>query len=66
MADVVPRDAFKKNPDGSWTSVKSCCIRIMTPSFRELKLSAGMTFHRGKPFKCLSEPVDIAQLLDED
>lgn len=66
MAQIAPSDAFKKNPDGSWTSVKSCCISIMTPSYREIKLSAGMTFRRGKPLKLLSEPVDIAQLLDED
>ena len=63
----VSCDAFQKNPDGSWTSIKASFITFGSHSLplRDIKLVPGMTFRRGVPAVWLDEPLDIAQLLDE-
>jgi len=63
----VSCDAFQKNPDGSWTSIKASFITFGGHSLplRDIKLVPGMTFRRGVPAVWLSEPIDIAQLLDD-
>lgn len=68
VAEVeVSCDAFQKNPDGSWTSIKASFITFGGHSLplRDIKLVPGMTFRRGVPAVFVSEPLDIAQLLDE-
>ena len=60
-------DAFRKNADGSWTSIRASSITFGSHSLplRDIKLVPGMTFRRGVPSVFVSEPLDIAQLLDE-
>jgi len=50
--------SFKKNQDGSWTSIKA--VEIQGPS-GSIKIGPGMTFNRGVSFMGL----DLAKLLDE-
>ena len=55
----VPCDAFQKNSDGSWTTVKP--VTISSP-MGEVKLNIGQTFRKGVQFMGL----DLASLLDEN
>ena len=52
-------DAFQKNPDGSWTSIKATALKVGN---RTIAISEGITFHRGEPFML----VDVAEWLDEN
>lgn len=58
MADAH-LDAFSKNPDGSWTCIKS--ITFTTPNGVELKIGLGMTMMRGT----LLLGFDLGKWLDE-
>ena len=51
-------DAFKKNPDGSWTSIKAAALKVEN---RTIVISEGITFNKGEPFMFL----DVAEWLDE-
>jgi len=51
-------DAFRKNPDGSWTSIRAVPLKVGN---RTIVISQGMTFKRGEPFLA----VDVAEWLDE-
>ena len=51
-------EAFQKNPDGSWTSIKATALKVGN---RTLAISEGITFKRGEPFML----VDVAEWLDE-
>ncbi len=54
----IPCEAFRKNPDGSWTCIKP--VTISGPN-GTVKLGAGMTFSPGVAFM----GVDLAKLLEE-
>jgi len=60
---VTPQDicsAFQKNPDGSWTSVKS--VTITSPQGGgQIQIRSGMTFRGGVLFMGL----DLAKYLDQ-
>ena len=51
-------DAFQKNPDGSWTSIKAVLLKMGN---RTISIGQGITFKRGEPFLA----VDVAEWLDE-
>ena len=51
-------DCFKKNPDGSWTSIKATPLKVKN---RTIAISEGITFNKGEPFML----VDVAEYLDE-
>ena len=51
-------DCFKKNPDGSWTSIKATPLKVKN---RTIAISEGITFIKGEPFML----VDVAEYLDE-
>lgn len=57
----VPFDAFKRNPDGSWISVKAC--RVYNPAGGELIISPGMVFRKGKSVRFMG--FDLAEYLEE-
>lgn len=54
-----PCSAFQRNPNGSWTSIKS--VTINGPN-GQIQISPGMTFIRGVLFMGL----DLAAWLDEN
>ncbi len=54
----IPCDAFKKNPDGSWSSIKP--VTISGPTGGSIKIGSGITFRKGVQFM----GVDLAALLD--
>ena len=51
-------DNFKKNPDGTWTSIRATPLKSKN---RTITIGEGMTFTRGEPFMF----IDVAELLDE-
>ena len=51
-------EAFQKNPDGTWTSIKATALKVGN---RTIAISEGITFKRGQPFMF----VDVAEWLDE-
>lgn len=51
--------AFKKNPDGSWTSVGSATFEFQDS---KIVINPGMTVRRGVSFS----GIDLAQWLDEN
>lgn len=51
-------DAFRRNPDGSWTSIKA--VTIKGPA-GEIQIGPGMTFTKGVQFM----GVNLAEWLDE-
>ena len=51
-------DAFQKNPDGSWTCIKSVTIKGV---IGEIQIGVGKAFTRGVQYM----GVDIAELLDK-
>ena len=53
----IPCDAFKKNPDGSWTTVKAVTI---TGSTGQIQIAPGQTFKK----KVLFMGVDLVALLE--
>ncbi len=55
-----PCDAFRKNPNGSWTSIKS--VTISKPGGGAIKISPRMTFDKGVFYR----GVDLAKWLDEN
>ena len=55
---IVPKDAFKKNSDGSYSVVKP--VEIQGPN-GNINLGPGMSFSRGVEFM----GIDIAKILDE-
>lgn len=56
--EQLPCDAFKKNPDGSWSTIKPITIKS---DMGEVKLSAGQTFRQGVLFMNL----DLVALLNQ-
>ena len=54
----VPCDAFRKNPDGSWTYLKSVVIK---GEHGEITIGPNMTFNKGVKFMGL----DLAALLSQ-
>ena len=54
----LPCDAFRKNQDGSWTTVKPISIKT---GQAQAQLSAGQTFNKGAWFA----GINLAMLLDE-
>jgi len=56
--DRLPCEAFRKNPDGSWTTTKQ--VTIEGPSGKVV-LAPGQTFREGAQFMGL----DLASLLNE-
>lgn len=56
---TIPLDAFKKNPDGSWSAVKP--ITITSPTGEAEQIGPGMSFTKGVLFM----GIDLAALLDE-
>ncbi len=54
----IPLDAFKKNPDGSWSCVKQ--VTIKGPS-GEIRIGPGMSFREGVQFM----GIDLAALLNQ-
>ena len=55
----IPCEAFKKNPNGSWTCIKP--VTIKGPK-GEIGIGVGMTFTRGVSFM----GINLAELLDKD
>lgn len=51
-------DRFKKNPDGTWTSIKAAPLKVKN---RTITIGEGMTFTKGEPFMF----IDVAEYLDE-
>ena len=51
--------AFRKNPDGSWTSVRSVAINSPTGN---IQIGTGVTFTRG----VLWSGIDLAAYLDQN
>ncbi len=51
-------DSFKKNPDGTWTSIRATPLKSGN---RTITISEGLTFTRGEPFMF----IDVAELLEE-
>ena len=58
MQQQIPCDAFRKNPDGSWTCIKPVSIRSSTG---QIEIGTGMTFTKGVQFM----GINLAELLDE-
>ena len=57
-AVILPCDAFEKNPDGSWKSIRMTDVQVPLGSIR---LSPGMSFIRERFFL----GVDFVSLLEE-
>lgn len=53
-----PCDAFQKNDDGTWTSIKATALKLET---KTITISQGMTFKKGEEFMF----VDVAAWLEE-
>ena len=51
-------DRFKKNPDGTWTSIKAAPLKVKN---RTITIPEGMSFTRGEPFMF----IDVAEYLEE-
>ncbi len=51
-------DSFKKNHDGTWTSIRATPLKVGN---RTITIGEGMTFTRGEPFMF----IDVAEYLDE-
>jgi hypothetical protein len=58
MTTMNPCQAFRKNSNGSWTSVQS--VTISNPNGGQIQIGAGVTFTRGVMFM----GVDLAAWLD--
>ncbi len=58
MNQRIPCEAFKKNPDGSWTCIKPVTIKGV---IGEIQIGVGKTFTRGMQYM----GVDLAELLDK-
>jgi len=56
---MIPKDAFQKNDDGSYSVTKPVVIKGPNG---EINLNPGMTFRRGVMFM----GIDIAKTLDEE
>ena len=41
--------AFRKNPDGSWTSIRNSDVPTITPE-GTARVCPGMTFHKGRTY----------------
>lgn len=52
-------EAFRKNPDGSWTSLQTTIIRA---PIGEIRISPGMTFRKGAKLV----GVDVVAMLDQN
>jgi len=57
---VIPKDAFKKNLDGSYSVIKPVVIQDTNGS--SISMNPGMSFSRGVQFM----GIDIAKILDEE
>lgn len=58
----IPRDSFRRNPDGSWTSIKA--VFLFNPAGGEIFLPSGMTFRKGKGVAFIG--FDLAGYLEQD
>lgn len=56
---MIPKDAFKRNDDGSYSVIKP--VVIEGPNGK-ISLNPGITFRRGVAFM----GIDIAKILDEE
>lgn len=54
-------DAFKRNPDGSWTTVRH--TRVINPTGYELMLTSKMTFRKGKGLATMG--FDLVEFLEQ-
>jgi len=61
MMPVVDCDHFKRNPDGSWTTVRH--TRMINPAGYELMIPSKMTFPQGKGLETMG--FDVAKYLEE-
>lgn len=57
----VPLDSFKRNPDGSWISIK--VVFLYNPAGAEIFLPSGMTFRKGKGVGFMG--FDLAEYLEQ-
>lgn len=55
-----PCNAFKKNPNGSWTCIRP--VTLFKPAGGSISLSPGITFKKGVVFMGLK----VAKWLDEN
>ena len=53
-----PYDAFQKNDDGTWTSIKATALKLET---KTIAIPEGMTFKKGEEFLF----VDVAEWLED-
>ncbi len=57
----VPLDSFKRNPDGSWISVKA--VFLYNAAGEEIFLPSDMTFRKGKGVRFMG--FDLAEYLEQ-
>lgn len=57
--EVMPANAFEKDPQGNWRCLKACVIDMQN---KRVVFTAGMEFDKGIPFM----GVDITKWLDEN
>ncbi len=57
----LPCDAFRKNPDGSWTCIKPVILLALQNPQGQLPIRPGFTFKKGVKFMSM----DIAKILDK-
>jgi hypothetical protein len=58
MMEQSASDAFQKNPDGTWTSIKATTLKLET---KTIAIPMGMTFKKGEEFLF----VDVVEWLEE-
>jgi len=51
-------EAFEKNADGTWTSIRATALKVGN---RTIAISQGIVFKKGEPFLA----VDVAEWLEE-
>ena len=54
-------NAFRRNPDGSWTTVAQ--TRVLNPAGFEISLTSNMTFPKGKGLNMMG--FDLTEYLEE-
>ena len=59
ISPAVSRDAFQKNPDGSWTCIKTSDIKNGSNIIR---VNSGMIFKKSNP----QWGIDVAEILEQE
>ena len=59
ISPAVSRDAFQKNPDGSWTCIRNTDLKNAGSIIR---IAPGMTFRESKP----QWGMDVVEILEQD